>query len=140
MIYEIAEDVKKALENKCDAYEIYIDESKLIQLDTLKEELNFAKEEIDMGVGIRVLKDQKQGFAFTSNMDKLVETAQKAVDNSKLTKVDDNYSFAEVEKVNEVKKVYDDKFNDLSLDESVEFLKSTISIYSCNFIPKSNLD
>ena len=24
MIYEIAEDVKKALENKCDAYEIYI--------------------------------------------------------------------------------------------------------------------
>ena len=98
MIYEIAEDVKKALENKCDAYEIYIDESKLIQLDTLKEELNFAKEEIDMGVGIRVLKDQKQGFAFTSNMDKLVETAQKAVDNSKLTKVDDNYSFAEVEK------------------------------------------
>lgn len=127
MIYEIAEDVKKALENKCDAYEIYIDESKLIQLDTLKEELNFAKEEIDMGVGIRVLKNQKQGFAFTSNMDKLVETAQKAVDNSKLTKVDDNYSFAEVEKVNEVKKVYDDKFNDLSLDESVEFLKSTIS-------------
>ncbi len=127
MIYEIAEDVKKALENKCDAYEIYIDESKLIQLDTLKEELNFAKEEIDMGVGIRVLKDQKQGFAFTSNMDKLVETAQKAVDNSKLTKVDDNYSFAEVEKVNEVKKVYDKKFNDLSLDESVEFLKSTIS-------------
>ena len=127
MIYEIAEDVKKALENKCDAYEIYIDESKLIQLDTLKEELNFAKEEIDMGIGIRVLKDQKQGFAFTSNMDKLVETAQKAVDNSKLTKVDDNYSFAEVEKVNEVKKVYDDKFNDLSLDESVEFLKSTIS-------------
>ena len=127
MIYEIAEDVKKALENKCDAYEIYIDESKLIQLDTLKEELNFAKEEIDMGVGIRVLKNQKQGFAFTSNMDKLVETAQKAVDNSKLTKVDDNYSFAEVEKVNEVKKVYDKKFNDLSLDESVEFLKSTIS-------------
>lgn len=127
MIYEIAEDVKKALENKCDAYEIYIDESKLIQLDTLKEELNFAKEEIDMGVGIRVLKDQKQGFAFTSNMDKLVETAQKAVDNSKLTKVDDSYSFAEVEKVNEVKKVYDDKFNDLNLDESVEFLKSTIS-------------
>lgn len=127
MIYEIAEDVEKALENKCDAYEIYIDESKVIQLDTLKEELNFAKEEIDMGVGIRILKDQKQGFAFTSNMDKVVETAAKAVDNSKLTKVDENYSFAEVEKVNEVKNVYDKKFNDLSLDESVEFLKSTIS-------------
>ena len=63
MIYEIAEDVKKTLENKCDAYEIYIDESKLIQLDSLKEELNFAKEEIELGVGVRVIKNNKQGFA-----------------------------------------------------------------------------
>lgn len=130
MIYKIAEDVKKAVENKCDAYEIYIDESKSIELDSLKEELNFAKEEIDLGVGIRVLKDKKQGFAFTSNMDKLTETATQAIENTKLTKVDENITFAEVEKVRAVKGVYDNKFNDLSLDESVEFLKDTISTAS----------
>lgn len=130
MIYEIADDVKKAVENKCDAYEIYIDESKSIELDSLKEELNFAKEEIDLGVGIRVLKDKKQGFAFTSNMDKLTETATQAIENTKLTKVDENITFAEVEKVRAVKGVYDNKFNDLSLDESVEFLKDTISTAS----------
>ena len=130
MIYEIAEDIKKAVENKCDAYEIYIDESKSIELDSLKEELNFAKEEIDLGVGIRVLKDKKQGFAFTSNIDKLTETATQAIENTKLTKVDENITFAEVEKVNDVKGVYDNKFNDLSLDESVEFLKDTISTAS----------
>ena len=50
MIYEIAESVKKTVENNCDAYEIYIDESKTIELDSLKEELNFAKEEIDLVV------------------------------------------------------------------------------------------
>ena len=33
MIYEIAESVKKTVENNCDAYEIYIDESKTIELD-----------------------------------------------------------------------------------------------------------
>ena len=130
MIYEIAEDVKKTISDKCDAYEIYIDESKVIELDTLKDELNFAKEEIELGVGIRILKDQKQGFAFTSNMDNLTDTALKAIENSKLTKVDENYSFAEVEKVTDVKKVYDDKFKDLSLDESVEFLKSSIATAS----------
>ena len=130
MIYEIAESVKKAVENNCDAYEIYIDESKTIELDSLKEELNFAKEEIDLGVGIRVLKDKKQGFAFTSNLDNLTQTAQKAIENTKLTKVDENYSFAEVEKVSEVKDVYDNKFNDLSLDEAVEFLKTTIETVS----------
>ena len=130
MIYEIAESVKKAVENNCDAYEIYIDESKTIELDSLKEELNFAKEEIDLGVGIRVLKDKKQGFAFTSNLDNLTQTAQKAIENTKLTKVDENYAFAEVEKVSEVKEVYDNKFNDLSLDEAVEFLKTTIETAS----------
>ena len=130
MIYEIAESVKKAVENNCDAYEIYIDESKTIELDSLKEELNFAKEEIDLGVGIRVLKDKKQGFAFTSNLDNLTQTAQKAIENTKLTKADENYAFAEVEKVSEVKDVYDNKFNDLSLDEAVEFLKTTIETAS----------
>ncbi len=126
MIYEIAEEAKKSIENECDAYEIYIDESNSIQLDSLKEELNFAKEEIERGVGIRVIKDNKVGFAFTSNMDKIAETAKQAIDNTKLNKVDENYSFAEVEKVPKIKKVYDKKFNDLSLDESIEFLKSTI--------------
>ena len=120
------QNAQKAIENDCDAYEIYIDESKSIELDSRKEELNFAKEEIECGVGIRVIKDNKVGFAFTSNMDKIVETAKQAIENTKLNKVVDNYTFAGVEKVPTVKDVYDKKFNDLSLDESIEFLKSTI--------------
>ncbi len=122
----MAQEAKKAIENDCDAYEIYIDESKSIQLDSLKEELNFAKEEIERGVGIRVIKGNKVGFAFTSNMEKIAETAKQAVENTKLNKVDENYAFAEVEKIPKIEDVYDKKFNDLSLDESIEFLKTTI--------------
>lgn len=127
MIYEIAEKTKKEIENNCDAFEIYVDESKLIELDSKQDELNFAKEEIETGIGIRVIKDNKIGFAFTSNLDKISETAKQSIENTKLNKVDENYSFAEVEKVNNVKKVYDKKFNDLDLDESVELLKGVIS-------------
>ena len=129
-MYEIADDIKKVIENKCDAYEIYIDETKTIQLDSLKEELNFAKQEIELGLAVRIIKDNKQGFAFTSNMDKIAETGLKAIENAKLTKNDENYAFAEVEKVKDVKGVYDKKFDDLSLDESVELLKNTISVAS----------
>ena len=127
MIYEIAEKAQKAIENNCDAYEIYIDETKLIELDSKQDELNFAKEEIDLGLGIRVIKDNKIGFAFTSNLEKIVETANQAVENTKLNKTDENYAFSETGKVRDVKKVYDNKFNDLNLDESVEFLKTVIS-------------
>jgi PmbA protein len=127
MIYELAQKAKKAVENNCDAYEIYIDETKLIELDSKKDELNFAKEEIDLGLGIRVIKDNRLGFAFTSNLDKIAETANQAVENTKLNKKDENYEFAETGKVNEVKDVYDNKFNSLDLDESVEFLKTVIA-------------
>ena len=127
MIYEIAEKAKKEVENNCDAYEIYVDESKLIELDSKQDELNFAKEEIETGIGIRVIKDNKIGFAFTSNLNKISETAKQSIENTKLNKIDENYSFAEVEKVKDVKKVYDKRFNDLDLNESVELLKSVIS-------------
>lgn len=127
MIYEIAEKAKKEVENNCDAYEIYVDESKAIELDSKQDELNFAKEEIEAGIGIRVIKDNKIGFAFTSNLNKISETAKQSIENTKLNKIDENYSFAEVEKVKDVKKVYDKKFNDLDLNESVELLKSVIS-------------
>ena len=127
MIYIIAEKAKKEVENNCDAYEIYVDESKLIELDSKQDELDFAKEEIEAGIGIRVIKDNKIGFAFTSNLNKISETAKQSIENTKLNKIDENYSFAEVEKVKEVKKVYDKRFNDLDLNESVELLKSVIS-------------
>lgn len=127
MLYEIAETAKKEVENDCDAYEIYVDEARSIELDSRKEELNFAKEEIEKGIGIRVIKDNKIGFAFTSNLEKIAETAKQAIENSRLNKIDENYAFAEMEKVSDVKDVYDKKFNDLSVDESVELLKSVIS-------------
>ena len=128
MIYELAQQAKKEVENICDAYEIYVDESKSIELDSRKEELNFAKEEIEKGIGIRVIKDHKIGFAFTSNLDKISETALQAVENTKLNKVDENYEFSQIEKVNDVKGVYDKKFDELSLDESVELLKNVINL------------
>lgn len=127
MLYEIAETAKKEVENICDAYEIYVDDGKSIELDSRKEELNFAKEEIEKGIGIRVIKDNKVGFAFTSNLDKISQTAQQAVENTKLNKVDENYAFSELESVTEVKKVYDKRFNDLSIEEYVEILKNVIS-------------
>ena len=130
MIYEIAQNAEKALKNNCDAYEIFIDESKLIELDSKQDELNFAKEEIELGIGIRVIEDNRIGFAYTSNMDRIDQTCNQAIENSKLNRKDENYAFAEPEKVSEVKGVYDSKFDDLDLDEAVEFLKTVISTAS----------
>ena len=126
MIYEIADECVREVEKYTDQWEIYIDNSELIEVESKLDILNFAKEEIEKGVGIRVIKDNKIGFAYTSDLDKIPQTAQKALDNSKLNKVDKNYEFASVEKVNEIKGTYDKKFDDLSLDECCEYLENII--------------
>lgn len=127
MIYEMAEQAKKAVENECDEYEIYIDTKKLIELESEQDKLNFAKEEIRQGLGIRVIKDNKIGFAYTSNLDKIDEIGRQAIENTKLNQKDENYAFSEVEKVKDVKNVYDKKIDDINLDESIELLKEVIA-------------
>ncbi|MBR0057783.1 MAG: TldD/PmbA family protein [Methanobrevibacter sp.] len=126
MIHEIADKCVKEVEKLSDAWEIYIANTESIEVESKKDILSFAKEEIDSGVGIRIIKDGKIGFAYTSDLDKIPQTAKKALDNAKLNKVDENYEFASVEKVSDVKGTYDKKYDDLSLDECCEFLENII--------------
>ena len=86
MLLELAEDVKKEVSKLCDEYEIFISQSNSISLDSKMDNLNFAKDEISKGLGIRVIKDNKVGFAFTSDLNKITQTINQAIDNTKLTK------------------------------------------------------
>lgn len=88
MIYEIAEKCEKEVKKICDDYEVYVSTGKTIELDSKNDELNFAKEEITQGIGIRILKDNKMGFAFTSDLNKINQTALQALENTKLNNPD----------------------------------------------------
>ena len=127
MIYEIAEKCEKEVRKICDDYEVYVSTGKTIELDSKNDELNFAKEEITQGIGIRVLKDNKMGFAFTSDLDKIKQTAAQSLENTKLNNPDENYAFSQEAKVNEVNKLYDKKFENLDLDEAIDFLNNIIT-------------
>ena len=127
MIYEIADKCEKEVKKICDEYEVYVNTGKTIELDSKNDELNFAKEEITQGIGIRVLKDSKMGFAFTSDLNKITQTAAQALENTKLNNPDENYAFSQETKVNEVDKLYDKKFENLNLDEAIDFLNNIIT-------------
>lgn len=127
MIYETADKCVKEVEKLSDDWEIYIADSELIEVESKNDVLNFAKEEIESGVGIRILKDNKMGFAYTTDLDKIPQTVQKALDNAKLNKEDENYEFSYEQDVKEVKGTYDKKYDDISLDECCEFLENIIA-------------
>ena len=90
MIYELAEEAKREILKYSNDYEIYIDKTELLQLDSQKTELNFAKEELNLGIGIRIIKDGAIGFAFTSDMNEIAKTCENAYLNSKLNSKDEN--------------------------------------------------
>ena len=126
MIYETADKCVKEVEKLSDNWEIFIANSETIEVESKNDILSFAKQEIEKGVGIRIIKDNKIGFAYTTDLDKIYETAQKALDNAKLNKLDENYEFAHIEKVTDVKGTYDARYDDLSLDECCKFLENII--------------
>lgn len=127
MIYELVEKVEKEVSNICNDYEIFLSQSKSIEVNSKKTQLDFAKEEIDLGLGIRVLKDNKLGFAFTSDIEKIKETANQALENTKLNEADKNFSFSNPKKVKEVKDTYDSKFDELTIEESIELLENLLT-------------
>ena len=132
MLYGLAEEAKREISKYCDDYEIYIDRGELLQLDSQKTDLNFAKEEINLGIGIRVINDGKVGFAFTSDMSKIAKTCENAFLTSKLNSMDENFSFAEVEKLPKINGTFDKKFRELDLDELTSSLKAVLNCIDDN--------
>ena len=132
MLYEYAEEAKREISKYSDEYEIYLDNIGLLQLDSQKTDLNFAKEEINLGIGVRVIKDGSVGFAFTSDMSEIAKTCENAYLNSKLNSKDENFSFAEVEKLPKIEGTFDKKFKQLDLDELTSYLKEVLNCVKDN--------
>lgn len=132
MLFELADEAKREISKYCDDYEIYFENTELLQLDSQKTDLNFAKEDISLGMGIRVIKDGSVGFAFTSDMDEIAKTCENAYLNSKLNSKDENFSFAEVEKLPNIKGTFDKKFRNLDLDELTGSLKDVLNCIDDN--------
>jgi len=127
MLFEISDKAEKEISKYCDDYEIYIEKEKVFEFDAQKNNIEFIKEEINLGIGIRVITGNKLGFAYTSDLEKIEDLAQKAYSNGKLNEKDENFAFGEKSKLAKVKGVFDSKFENLDIEECADFLKSIIA-------------
>ena len=127
MLYEISEKAKKEISAYCDNYEIYLEREELLELDAQKTNLNFAKEEITIGVGIRVINNNKLGFAYTSDINQIDKTAKQAFLNSKLNEEDKYLEFGDNIKSTPIKDTFDKDYKNFTLEEGSEFLENMIT-------------
>ncbi|MDR2873873.1 MAG: TldD/PmbA family protein [Methanobrevibacter sp.] len=128
-MYEIAEDAVKELKKYGSEFEIFIEKEEVIELNSKKSVLNFAKDENNFGIGIRVIENNKVGFAYTSNPKDISKVIKQAFSNSKLNEKDENFSFAEQgQKYKKVKGIFDSKFNKKTdLDKGIDFINTLLN-------------
>jgi len=116
-----------ALKNS-DHVEVYIEKEKSIGVDVQNNEVKFAKEDFTCGIGIRVILENKMGFSYTTNTDKIKEMTENAIFNAKSNIADNYFDFAEETRYSSVKGLYDKKIESMAIEDSIEFAKTMINV------------
>lgn len=109
-----------------DEAEVYLEKEDKIEVNVQNQKVDFAKETSSYGMGIRVIKDGKMGFAHTTDLSKLEKTVENAVFNAKCNEADPNFCFATHSEYPHVYEIFDKKIMDLDIIEAVDFAKVMI--------------
>ncbi len=112
---------------KADQAEIYLETTENVDATIQNDQVDFAKEAFSMGVGIRVINDERMGFAYTTQKEHILKAVDKAVSNAKANLADENLSFAPKSKYPKIKEIYDGKIREMELGESIELGKTMIA-------------
>jgi PmbA protein len=126
MINDLANQTLDYALKNADQAEIYIETTENIDATIQNDQVDFAKEAHSMGLGIRVICDNRMGFAYTTQNKKLEETVKKAVSNAHANLVDENFAFASKSDYPVVKDIYHNKFDTLELEDTISLGKSMI--------------
>ena len=126
MINDLANQTLDYALKNADQAEIYIETTENIDATIQNDQVDFAKEAHSMGLGIRVICDNRMGFAYTTQNKKLEETVKKAVSNAHANLVDENFAFASKSDYPLVKDIYHNKFDTLELEDTISLGKSVI--------------
>ena len=107
-------------------YEIFLQRIRKLQIETSGESLENISTSEESGVGLRVLKDGRIGFAYTTSLeeDSLRDVVEKASEMCDLQNPDRGNVFIGELKNSEAESVFDREGVELSLDEKIDFTLS----------------
>ncbi len=71
--------VKEALKRGCDAAEVFIRTKRIISAEAKDGEVEAIEAATDVGAAVRVIKNKRLGFSYTTNCDELYQAVEKAV-------------------------------------------------------------
>ncbi len=115
-----AEDiVKKALKRGCDAAEVFIRSSRGISAEAKDGKVEAMEASQDIGIAVKVIRNQRLGFAFTTIRDEVENTINAAIDAAKWTAIDEHVDIPSYEAYKEVL-IFDEKVKNVKEDDVIK--------------------
>lgn len=125
-MYDIAEKAFKKALKYAQNVEVYMQKEETLEVDIQRDKIDLAKEQQLTGFGLRVIEDDRMGFAYTTNMERINETIEMAVSNLRVNEPDENFRFSEPSSCPRVKKIYDKRFHEFEVSDAHEFAERII--------------
>jgi PmbA protein len=126
MMENIAQETLDKAIKYADKAEIYLEREEKLEVNVQNQMVDFAKETSSYGVAVRVIINQKMGFAYTTDLSKIDLTIKNAVYNAKCNLADPNFDFAPYSKYPNVPDLYDKLIPQMEISDAVEFSKTMI--------------
>lgn len=137
----VVEEIINKVSKKVDYSEVYLEQEKSTEISVLNDEVNYAKEEDTTGIGLRVINNQQQGFAYTTNINKIDDVIEQAIKNSKLNNPDEHVAIIEKpEGYSKVSGLYDKKIEDITLAQAIQKCNELIGLVKENDCQPTSAD
>ncbi len=128
---EIAQLVIKIAGKKgADQAEAYLVNSRQLNLEVRNGEIESVQEASSYGLGLRVIKDKKLGFAYVNDFrpENLEETVSRAINFARVMTPDENHVLPEDPGITEVKGLYDPSLSQVPMAKKIALLKEVESL------------
>lgn len=111
--------IDMAMKSGADEAEVFIIKSEGKGFSIEKNSVSSISGGVEVGMGIRVIKDRKLGFAFCTNEKKAQESIKQALSLSKLGKESD-FTLPEPKETKKINNLYDEKIINFNSEEALE--------------------
>ena len=130
--------VQQIKKRRVDGYEIYLSQSLSTSIEVRDRELESFKRAQSMGLGLRIIKDQRFGFSYCSSFDapEIARMIEAAIDGAANLSSDPFYGFpAPPKDLNPIPDIYDGRIKRISAQERIE-KAMTLETMALTFDPK----
>lgn len=105
-------------------YEVYMEKKKKTLIETAEESIENLVRAEEVGIGIRVFKGNKMGFAYTTDIkeDSIKQTARIAKEICEITPEDEGFVLGNCQNFGKLQSFYDKEGIQKSLDEKIEMV------------------